>query len=102
MVGVEGDTGAWLRNAIGALALCGVPPERYWPYTDAVPDFDQEPTSFVYSVADNFEALRYFCHDPRRASLPYEKVLANVKRFLAAGIPSMFGFWGFNWVPMIM
>jgi len=59
---VTGDTGAWLRNVMGALTLCGVPTEKYWPYS--VPDFDKEPPSFVYAVADNYEALKYFCHDP--------------------------------------
>jgi C1A family cysteine protease len=92
---VTGDTGAWLRNTMGALALCGVPDEKYWPYTDATPDFDEEPRSFVYAVADNYEALRYFCHDPLGANVPGKTVLTNVKRYLAAGIPSMFGFWGF-------
>jgi len=92
---VTGDTGAWLRNAMGALALCGVPLEKYWPYTDDTPDFDAEPPSFVYAVADNYEALRYFCHDPLSANVSGDAVLASVKRYLAAGIPSMFGFWGF-------
>jgi C1A family cysteine protease len=92
---VTGDTGAWLRNTMGALALCGVPNEKYWPYTDSTPDFDEEPESFVYAVADNYEAVRYFCHDPAGANVPGKTVLANVKRYLAAGIPSMFGFWGF-------
>lgn len=92
---VTGDTGAWLRNTMGALVLCGVPDEKYWPYTDAKPDFDKEPPSFVYAVADNYEALRYFCHDPLGANVPGSTVLANVKKYLAAGIPSMFGFWGF-------
>ena len=92
---VTGDTGAWLRNTMGALALCGVPEERYWPYTDAVPDFDEEPPSFVYAVADNFEALWYFCHDPQEANPAGKAVLASVKKYLAAGVPSMFGFWGF-------
>lgn len=92
---VTGDTGAWLRNTMGALALCGVPAEKYWPYTDVTPDFDKEPPSFVYSVADNYEALKYFCHDPLSANLPGNKVLTKVKNYLAAGIPSMFGFWGF-------
>ena len=92
---VTGDTGAWLRNTMGALALCGVPDEKYWPYTDVTPDFDEEPASFVYAVADNYEALRYFCHDPVSANVPGETVLTNVKRYLSAGIPSMFGFWGF-------
>lgn len=90
---VTGDTGAWLRTTMGALVLCGVPPEKYWPYV--VPDFDKEPTSFVYAVADNYEAVRYFCHDPLGANVPGATVLASVKYYLAAGIPSMFGFWGF-------
>jgi len=92
---VSGDTGAWLRNTMGALVLCGVPEERYWPYTDAKPDFDKEPGGFVYAVADNYEALRYFCHDPAGANISGDAVLAHVKRYLAAKIPSMFGFWGF-------
>ncbi|MHC4167536.1 MAG: C1 family peptidase [Planctomycetota bacterium] len=92
---VTGDTGAWLRNTMGALVLCGVPGEQYWPYTDASPDFDKEPPSFVYAVADNYEALWYFCHDPLGANVSGNAVLASVKKYLAAGIPSMFGFWGF-------
>jgi C1A family cysteine protease len=95
LMGVTGDTGAWLRNTMGALALCGVPPEKYWPYTDSDPAFDREPTSFVYAVADNYEALRYFCHDPQGAGVAPQTILSSVKKFLAAGIPSMFGFFGF-------
>lgn len=92
---VTGDTGAWLRNTMGALRLCGVPDEKYWPYTDVQPDFDREPPSFVYAVADNYEALNYFCHDPMATNSSSADVLAGVKKYLAAGIPSMFGFWGF-------
>ncbi len=95
LMGTIGDTGAWLRNAMGALSLCGVPPEKYWPYTDAKPDFDAEPPAFVYAVADNFEALRYFCHDPAQNTIPADQVLASVKKYLAAGIPAIFGFFGF-------
>jgi C1A family cysteine protease len=92
---VTGDTGAWLRNTMGALTLCGVPDEKYWPYTDAKPAFDDEPSSFVYAVADNYEAVKYFCHDPQGADVSGAEVLASVKNYLVAGIPSMFGFWGF-------
>ena len=106
-----GDTGAFLRKVMGALALCGVPNEKYWPYN--VADFDKEPSAFVYSVADNYEALKYFCHDPlpsattftsfrgskkatkSKAGSSQQDVLDSVKKYLAAGIPSMFGFWGF-------
>ncbi len=93
LMGVTGDTGAWLRNVMGALRLCGVPAEKYWPYDIAA--FDQAPPAFVYAVADNYEAIKYFCHDPHSANVAPAKVLASVKHYLAAGIPSMFGFYGF-------
>jgi C1A family cysteine protease len=89
----EGDTGARLRDVMKALALCGVPAEKYWPYN--VADFDKEPAAFIYSIADNYEALKYFCHDPLGSDIPSETVLESVKKYLVAGIPSMFGFWGF-------
>lgn len=102
LMGVVGDTGAWLRNTMGALALCGVPPEKYWTYTtrkESGPSgertFDDEPSQFVYAIADNFEALKYFCHDPIGQNVPPASVLVSVKKYLAAGIPSMFGFFGF-------
>jgi C1A family cysteine protease len=88
---VTGDTGAWLRDTMASLTLCGVPPEKYYPYV--VPDFDNEPPSFVYAVADNFEAMKYFSHDASEDNT--KKVLESVKTFLAAGVPSMFGFYGF-------
>lgn len=94
LMGVTGDTGAWLRNTMGALVFCGVAPEKYWPYV--VADFDNEPSPFIYAIADNYEALRYFCHDPLGQNIPRDQVLARVKAFLAAGIPSMFGFFGFG------
>jgi len=46
-------------------------------------------------VADNYEALKYFCHNPMGVAIAKENVLASVKRFLAAYVPSMFGFYGF-------
>ncbi len=96
LMGVIGDTGAWTRKTMGALVLCGAPPERFWPYTDAKPDFDEEPSSFVYALADNCEALLYFCHDPLWAGRPRDQVLASIKRRVAGGVPSMFGFFGFD------
>lgn len=93
---VSGDVGSYIRDVMGALALCGVPPEKYWPYTDKDPDFDAEPPAFVYAVADHYAALRYFCHDAVSAQWDPDQVLRSVKRCLAAGIPSMFGFFGFD------
>ncbi len=96
LMGVTGDTGAWLRNTMGALVLCGVAEERYWPYTDVTPAFDAVPPAFVYAIADNYEALKYFCHDPIGGNVTFPSVLASVKKHLAAGVPSMFGFWGYG------
>ena len=93
LMGVDGDTGGYLRTAMAALRLCGVPPEQYWPYSDG-PNFDESPSPFVYSLAEDFEAVSYFCHDPATAGIPFPDVLASVKGFAAAGIPSMFGFYG--------
>lgn len=92
---VTGDTGAWLRNTMGALVMCGVPPERYWPYTDQSPDFDVEPPAFVYTLGQDFQAVKYFCHDPMSGNVAPSVVLDGVKKYLAAGVPSMFGFFGF-------
>ncbi|MBF0585919.1 cysteine protease [Prosthecochloris sp. N3] len=95
LMGTSGDSGAWLRSAMGALALCGVPHEKYWEYTDSDPEYDEEPPAFVYAVADNFEALKYFCHDPAGSGVSRKEVLRSVKTSLAGGIVSMFGFYGF-------
>ena len=91
---VTGDTGAWLRETMGALTLCGVPDEKYWPYK--VKDFDKEPGGFVYALAENYSTVKYFSHDPQGSNLKGTDVLASVKKYLDAGIPSMFGFWGFQ------
>jgi C1A family cysteine protease len=103
LLGWTGDTGAFLRSTMGAIALLGVPPESYWPYTtntDPGPSgdertFDDEPSSFVYGIADNFEGTFYVRHDPMDLDGGPETVLTTIKTFLAAGIPSMFGFFGF-------
>lgn len=85
---LTGDTGAYLRTTMGALTLFGVPPEEYWPYNIA--NFDDEPSAFCYSFADNYKAIQYFRLDP--AGTPTADVLTRVKTQLAAGIPAMFGF----------
>ena len=86
--GVTGDTGAYLRDVMKALVLFGIPPESYWPYNIA--KFDVEPTAFLYSLAQNYKAVKYFRLDP--AGTPLPTVLSNIKTQVAAGLPSMFGF----------
>jgi C1A family cysteine protease len=88
-----GDSGAVIRSTMGAIVLCGIPPEKYFPYN--VADVNKEPGSFVYSLAGNYEAVKYFCHDPLGGKVTAAQLLESVKKYLAAGVPSMFGFWGF-------
>ena len=83
-----GDTGAYLRTTMGALALFGIPPEEYWPYN--VAGFDNEPSAFCYSFAQNYQAIQYVRLDPAGIARP--DLLNKIKAYLAAGLPPMFGF----------
>lgn len=84
----KGDTGAFLRSTMGALALFGIPPEEYWPYD--IEKFDDEPATFCYAFAQNYQSLKYVRLDPSNSQA--KDVLTQVKTNLAAGIPAMFGF----------
>jgi C1A family cysteine protease len=94
LLGWTGDTGAYLRTAMEALVLFGAPPESYWPYDgrEAAQNssFELEPSAFCYAFGANYKAIKYFRLDPNGA--PATTALANIKTYLAAGFPSMFGF----------
>lgn len=83
-----GDTGAFLRSTMYALTLFGVPPEEYYPYN--TPDYDKEPPAFCYAFAQNFQAISYYRLDPPGTTTA--TLLAQIKTYLANGLPSMFGF----------
>ncbi len=85
---VTGDTGAYLRTTMGALALFGVPPEKYWPYVEKT--FDTEPPAFCYGFAEHYSALKYFRLDP--PGTKGEELLRRIKYYMAGGLPAMFGF----------
>jgi C1A family cysteine protease len=87
-----GDTGAFLRSTMGALALFGVPPEEYWPYNIA--SYDIEPSSFLYSFAVNYKAIKYYRLDP--AGTPPATLLTRIKANLAHGLPPIYGFTVYN------
>ena len=87
-----GDTGAFLRTTMAAMALFGVPPEEYWRYV--IEDFDKEPSSFCYAFAQDYQAIQYFRLDP--PATPKDLLLKRIKVLLAAGLPSMFGFTVFS------
>jgi C1A family cysteine protease len=88
LLGWTGDTGAYLRSTMGALVLFGVPPENYWPYN--IQNYDEEPTSFLYAFAKNYQTLTYYRLDPPGTAPA--TLLTRIKTYLAAGLPPMFGF----------
>ena len=92
LIGCTGDSGAYLRTTMGALALFGVPPERYCPYNIAA--FDVEPSAFCYAFAENYKAISYYRLDPAGATP--STVLNTIRTWLAAGLPSTFGFTVYN------
>jgi len=95
LLGWKGDQGAYLRSTMKSMVLFGMPPERYWPYT--IEKFDDEPTTFCYSFAQSYRSIQYYRLDP--AGTTPGKVLSNVKKSLAAGLPSMFGFSVYSSMP---
>jgi C1A family cysteine protease len=89
LVGIREDEGCYLRATMGAMRLCGVPPEKYWPYKSAA--VNSEPPTFAFALAQNYQALRYFRLDPPGTAYN-ATLLANIKSYLAAKLPCMFGF----------
>jgi C1A family cysteine protease len=83
-----GDTGAFLRTAMGTLTLFGAPPEEFWPYNIA--SFDVEPSAFCYSFAENYKAIKYVRLD--QPNLSTSDLLNIIKTYLTHRLPSMFGF----------
>lgn len=82
-----GDTGAFLRTAMAAMLLFGVPPEKYWPYKEE--KYDEEPPAFCYAFARSYSAIRYYRLDPPGRSAA--ELLQRIKANIAAGLPSLFG-----------
>ena len=82
----EDDKGAFLRDTMKAMVLFGVPPEAY-----CVPqDINDEPSTFCYALAQNYQADAYYRLDPTGTS-PTD-LLHHVKVNLSLHLPSMFGF----------
>jgi C1A family cysteine protease len=92
MLNFKGDTGAFLRSAMGALTLFGVPPEEYWPYD--VEKYDREPPAFCYSFAKNYQAIKYVRLDP--TGIAKDVLLQSIKDSISKGFPCMFGFTVYN------
>ena len=96
----EGNTGIYIRQAMGVLKSIGVPPSKYWPYVEAGsftkplsddPRIDEEPSSFCYAVAKDFEAISYYRLDDVRKDRD-DGLLKRAKAHLASELPFAFGF----------
>lgn len=95
LMGFKGDDGAYLRDTMKAMVLFGVPPEKYWPYSIA--KFNDEPSNFCYSFAQNYQAIKYYRLDP--AGTSPTAALVAIKKNLAAALPAMFGFSVYSSIP---
>lgn len=96
LLGFTGDRGAYIRTTMGALALFGAPPEKFWTYDTK--RFEEEPSAFVYALAQDYKATAYCRLDmaPDGNPLPTDVLLSRIKLYVAAGIPPMFGFTVYN------
>ena len=83
-----GDDGAYLRTTMAAMALFGLVPEKYWPYNES--RFNEEPNAFLYSYAQNYQALIYYRLDA--AGVVKQPLLDKIKDHLRNGLPLIFGF----------
>jgi C1A family cysteine protease len=88
LAGIEGDNGSYLRSTAQALVLFGAPPEEYYPF---IPEkIDDEPSSFVYALAQNYQSTVYYRLDSLFVS--GENLLTQIKIQLSNEVPCMFGF----------
>jgi C1A family cysteine protease len=87
LAGLTGDCGADLRTTLRALATFGAPSDAQLRYDPARFEEPIPPTCFGY--AERFRTVRYFRLDPSGAK--GSDILLNVRRALAARLPSVFG-----------
>ncbi len=85
--GLKGDTGAYIRTAMKALRVFGVPPERYWPYV--VSRYEDDPPAFVFSYGQRYRTIRYYRLD---GSQTRSALLRLMRSFLYSELPVVFGF----------
>lgn len=81
--------GASIQETIAAMMMIGVPPEEYWPYHPFL--VEQEPSPFSYAIARHYRVSSCFRLD-FRADMKKIDLLDQIKIFIAAGFPPMFGF----------
>ena len=97
LLGWTGDQGAYLRTAMQAMVMFGVPPEKYWPY--GIANYETEPNAFTYSLGQDYKSTQYYRLDP--AGSPPTDVLTAIKTSLAGFLPCMFGFTVYSSFPQV-
>jgi C1A family cysteine protease len=85
---LTGDTGAYIRSALGALVVYGAPPEEYYPYD--VSKFDDTPDVLNAGFAQSFQVTKYFRLDKGIPS--NEQLVSRMKEYLAKGFCLGMGF----------
>ncbi len=97
LMGYDHDIGADLRTTLRALQTFGVPSENLYPYD--IHKAQAVPPAFCYGFADAHRTLKYFrLDDPE---LSGKEVLLNVRKCLAARMPSVFGLSIYTSFPLI-
>jgi C1A family cysteine protease len=89
---LTGDTGAYIRSALGALVVYGAPPEEYYPYD--VAKFDETPDVLNAGFAQSFQVTKYFRLDKGVPSS--EQLIARMNEYLAKGFCLGIGFTVFD------
>ncbi|MAG93438.1 MAG: hypothetical protein CMJ48_06790 [Planctomycetaceae bacterium] len=87
--GIYGNSAFGIRATFKAMRRFGIPPESQWNSQGAHPE-DLPPNPDLYCYAQRFQNIRYLRLDHLHKS--GSKTLRNVKAFLGAGFPVMFGF----------
>lgn len=100
---LTGNSGVGIRNTLKAIRRFGLPPELLWSTMDPSDEAPRDPSLFAF--AREYKSIRYFRLDfatyaassgkgkRKRVKAKYfEAVLRNVKSFLEAGFPVVFGF----------
>jgi len=92
LMGVQGDSGAFIRSCCEAVTNFGAPPEKYWPFD---PRFlSVEPPPSLFSFGSQFRDCMYYRLDEKGPSA--DGTLLRLKANLAAKAPVVFGFFMFE------
>lgn len=78
-----GDVGATIRGTLGSLRVFGACPETYYKYH--VSNYDKEPSSFHYALAQNYKSIDYYRIDKKG------DLIQNIKQHIASNIPVICG-----------